>query len=197
MLAGETDFLLKIVAADWDSYQQFLSAKLTSAPNVSHVKSALTLRVSKHEPGVPIPDQPDRLEPDDPSRIRVSAHRHAPTLANRPPLRYPGSAVSALESAGGIVLFVAAAALVLANSPVLLALHQPPRPAAGDPGWRSRRRKAIAALGGRRADGDFLPARRARGQARGRRRRAVGPSRAVLPRSLRSAAWRPLPCLPA
>jgi DNA-binding Lrp family transcriptional regulator len=56
MLAGETDFLLKIVAADWDSYQRFLSAKLTSAPNVSHVKSALTLRVSKSEPGVPLGD---------------------------------------------------------------------------------------------------------------------------------------------
>ena len=35
MLAGEADFLLKIVATDWDSYQRFLSAKLTSAPNVS------------------------------------------------------------------------------------------------------------------------------------------------------------------
>ena len=58
MLAGETDFLLKIVARDWDSYQRFLSAKLTSAPNVAHVKSALTLRVSKHEPGVPISDDP-------------------------------------------------------------------------------------------------------------------------------------------
>ncbi len=54
MLAGETDFLLKIVATDWDSYQRFLSAKLTSAPNVAHVKSAMTLRVSKIEPGVPV-----------------------------------------------------------------------------------------------------------------------------------------------
>ncbi len=54
MLAGETDFLLKIVAADWDSYQRFLSEKLTSATNVAHVKSALTLRVSKFEPGVAI-----------------------------------------------------------------------------------------------------------------------------------------------
>jgi DNA-binding Lrp family transcriptional regulator len=53
MLAGETDFLLKIVASDWDSYQRFLSARLTSAPNVSHVKSALMLRISKAEPGVP------------------------------------------------------------------------------------------------------------------------------------------------
>jgi DNA-binding Lrp family transcriptional regulator len=57
MLAGETDFLLKIVAPDWDSYQRFLSAKLTSAPNVSHVKSALMLRLCKNEPGVPIAEQ--------------------------------------------------------------------------------------------------------------------------------------------
>jgi DNA-binding Lrp family transcriptional regulator len=56
MLAGEADFLLKIVATDWDSYQRFLSAKLTSAPNVAHVKSAMTLRVSKLEPGVPLGD---------------------------------------------------------------------------------------------------------------------------------------------
>jgi DNA-binding Lrp family transcriptional regulator len=57
MLTGETDFLLKIVAPDWDSYQRFLSSRLTSAPNVSHVKSALTLRVSKDEPGIPISNQ--------------------------------------------------------------------------------------------------------------------------------------------
>ena len=57
MLAGETDFLLKIIAPDWDSYQRFLSAKLTSAPKVSHVKSALMLRLSKDEPGVPVSEQ--------------------------------------------------------------------------------------------------------------------------------------------
>ena len=61
MLAGETDFLLKIVATDWDSYQRFLSAKLTSAPNVAHVKSAMTLRVSKFEPGVPL-DEDNAIE---------------------------------------------------------------------------------------------------------------------------------------
>jgi len=54
MLAGETDFLLKIVAADWDAYQQFLTTKLTAAANVSHVKSALSIRAAKAEPGVPI-----------------------------------------------------------------------------------------------------------------------------------------------
>jgi DNA-binding Lrp family transcriptional regulator len=65
MLAGETDFLLKIVARDWDSYQRFLSAKLTSAPNVSHVKSALMLRLSKNDPGIPIADQPSLPEDGD------------------------------------------------------------------------------------------------------------------------------------
>ena len=54
MLAGETDFLLKIVAADWDSYQRFLTTRLTAAPNVTHVKSSLAIRASKSEAGVPI-----------------------------------------------------------------------------------------------------------------------------------------------
>lgn len=54
MLAGETDFLLKIVAKDWEAYQGFLTKQLTSAPNVSHVKSALAIRTAKLLPGVPI-----------------------------------------------------------------------------------------------------------------------------------------------
>lgn len=60
MLAGETDFLLKIVERDWDSYQQFLTKSLTSAPNVAHVRSAMVIRTSKSIPGVPIQiDMPD------------------------------------------------------------------------------------------------------------------------------------------
>ena len=54
MLAGETDFLLKIVAHDWDDYQRSLTTKLTAAPNISHVKSSLAIRTSKLQPGVPI-----------------------------------------------------------------------------------------------------------------------------------------------
>ncbi|MCA3247946.1 MAG: Lrp/AsnC family transcriptional regulator [Azospirillum sp.] len=54
MLTGETDFLLKVVAADWDAYEKFLTTKLTAAPNVSTVKSALTIKTTKHAPGVPI-----------------------------------------------------------------------------------------------------------------------------------------------
>ena len=56
MLAGETDFLLRIVAADWDAYQRFLTTRLTAAPNVTHVKSSLAIRTCKNVPGVPISD---------------------------------------------------------------------------------------------------------------------------------------------
>jgi DNA-binding Lrp family transcriptional regulator len=57
MLAGETDFLLRIVAVDWDAYQRFLTTRLTAAPNVSHVKSSLAIRTCKNVPGVPISDE--------------------------------------------------------------------------------------------------------------------------------------------
>ncbi|MGB0718958.1 MAG: Lrp/AsnC family transcriptional regulator [Bdellovibrionales bacterium] len=54
MLAGDVDFLLKIVAKDWDTYQTFLTNHLTAAPNVTSVKSSLAIRSGKSEPGVPI-----------------------------------------------------------------------------------------------------------------------------------------------
>jgi DNA-binding Lrp family transcriptional regulator len=57
MLAGETDFLLRIVAVDWDAYQRFLTTRLTAAPNVTHVKSSLAIRTCKNVPGVPISDE--------------------------------------------------------------------------------------------------------------------------------------------
>lgn len=54
MLAGDVDFFLKIVAKDWDAYQDFLTHSLTTAPNVTSVKSSLSIRASKLLPGVPV-----------------------------------------------------------------------------------------------------------------------------------------------
>lgn len=56
MLAGEVDFILKIVAEDWDAYQTFLTKALTAAPNVAHVRTSLAIRTSKADPGVPLPE---------------------------------------------------------------------------------------------------------------------------------------------
>jgi DNA-binding Lrp family transcriptional regulator len=54
MLNGEIDFMLKIVARDLQEFQSFLTSSLTTAPNVAGVKTSLTIRTSKHLPGVPI-----------------------------------------------------------------------------------------------------------------------------------------------
>ena len=54
MLNGEIDFILKIVARDLGAFQQFLTGSLTSAPNVEHVKTSLTIRTTKQRPGVPV-----------------------------------------------------------------------------------------------------------------------------------------------
>ncbi|NJM49672.1 MAG: Lrp/AsnC family transcriptional regulator [Sphingomonadales bacterium] len=56
MLNGEIDFILKILARDLQSFQELLTSELTSAPNVSSVKTSLTIRTAKDEPGVPVPD---------------------------------------------------------------------------------------------------------------------------------------------
>ena len=54
MLNGEIDFIIKIVARDLQAFQEFLTSKLTPAPNVDSVKTSLTIRTSKQEPGVPL-----------------------------------------------------------------------------------------------------------------------------------------------
>ena len=54
MMTGDNDFLLKIVARDWDDYQTFLTQHLVNSPNVVAVKSSLSIKVSKLKAGVPI-----------------------------------------------------------------------------------------------------------------------------------------------
>ena len=53
MLIGEVDFILKIVAKDWDDFQKFLTTKLTQAPKVSNVKTSLNIRTNKSLTGIP------------------------------------------------------------------------------------------------------------------------------------------------
>jgi DNA-binding Lrp family transcriptional regulator len=57
MLTGDSDFLVKIVAEDWDAFQKFLTHQLTNAANVAHVKSAPAMQRTKFDPGVPIDDK--------------------------------------------------------------------------------------------------------------------------------------------
>jgi hypothetical protein len=45
------------VAETWDEYQKFLTTRLTSAPNVSHVKTMMVFRTAKQVPGEPISNE--------------------------------------------------------------------------------------------------------------------------------------------
>tara|TARA_R110002073_G_scaffold166553_7_gene323232 strand:+ start:1130 stop:1612 length:483 start_codon:yes stop_codon:yes gene_type:complete len=56
MLNGEIDFILKIVARDLSQFQNFLTTKLTPAPNVDSVKTSLSIRCAKKLQGVPVGD---------------------------------------------------------------------------------------------------------------------------------------------
>ena len=54
MLSGESDYMLKCVAPDLATFQAFVLEQLTAAPNVASVKTHLTIRRTKREPGVPV-----------------------------------------------------------------------------------------------------------------------------------------------
>jgi DNA-binding Lrp family transcriptional regulator len=64
MLNGEVDFVLKCVAPDLRTFQNFLTEQLTSADNVASVKTSLVIRVAKDEPGVPFDVLEERLKRD-------------------------------------------------------------------------------------------------------------------------------------
>ncbi len=62
MLNGEIDFILKCVAPDLSTFQNFLTEQLTAADNVASVKTSLVIRCAKDEPGLPFDVLEDRLQ---------------------------------------------------------------------------------------------------------------------------------------
>ena len=53
MLNGEIDFILKCMAPDLSTFQNFLTEELLKADNVASVKTSLVIRCAKDEPGLP------------------------------------------------------------------------------------------------------------------------------------------------
>jgi DNA-binding Lrp family transcriptional regulator len=53
MLSGEVDFVLRCVARNLSEFRSFVTDTLTAAKNVASVKTALAIRQSKDEPGIP------------------------------------------------------------------------------------------------------------------------------------------------
>jgi DNA-binding Lrp family transcriptional regulator len=54
MLSGDIDFILKCTAPDLQSFQNFIIRDLTATPNVDHVRTALAIRMSKSDAGLPL-----------------------------------------------------------------------------------------------------------------------------------------------
>ena len=61
MLNGEIDFILKCVAPDLSSFQNFLTEELLKANNVASVKTSLVIRCAKDQPGVPFEILEERI----------------------------------------------------------------------------------------------------------------------------------------
>lgn len=53
-IAGDSDFMLKIISKDWDAYQSFVTQKLTAIDNVRSVKSSLIMKRNFKKPSVPV-----------------------------------------------------------------------------------------------------------------------------------------------
>jgi len=54
VISGDYDYMLRIVARDWEEYQEFLTSQLTKMPNVASARSAVKVKTAKFQPGVPI-----------------------------------------------------------------------------------------------------------------------------------------------
>ena len=53
-LTGETDYMLKVVVPDIESYERFLLQELTKVPNVGRVHTSFVLSTVKHDTKLPI-----------------------------------------------------------------------------------------------------------------------------------------------
>jgi Lrp/AsnC family leucine-responsive transcriptional regulator len=54
LMTGETDYLIRVVAADIDHYQSFLSKRLMKIPAVRAVRTSLVLRQVIHKTALPV-----------------------------------------------------------------------------------------------------------------------------------------------
>ena len=57
LMTGDSDYLLKIVAEDWEAFQKFITNQLTAAPNIAHIKSIPAMRRTKFAPGIPLEEK--------------------------------------------------------------------------------------------------------------------------------------------
>lgn len=58
-VAGEDDFLLKVVVRDIREYEYFLLHRISRIPDIDRVKTTFVLSTAKNETAIPIEDEPE------------------------------------------------------------------------------------------------------------------------------------------
>jgi len=61
-IAGDEDFILKVVVGDIDEYERFLLHRLTRIQGIDRVKTTFVLSTSKAETAIPVEDVPENEE---------------------------------------------------------------------------------------------------------------------------------------
>ncbi len=54
LVTGESDFLLKLIVKDFESYQEFLATQLTMFPGVSQIKTLMVVQTVKKVHSIPV-----------------------------------------------------------------------------------------------------------------------------------------------
>ena len=62
-IAGEEDFLLKVLVESVGAFEAFLLERLTSVAGISRVKTSFVLSSSKHRAAVPVGEEPRQTPP--------------------------------------------------------------------------------------------------------------------------------------
>ncbi len=54
LMTGDSDYLLRVVAADLNALQHFIVDRLACIPNVAHIRSSVTLKQVKYKTALPL-----------------------------------------------------------------------------------------------------------------------------------------------
>ena len=56
-MTGSSDYVLRVVVPDLDSYERFLAEKLTRTPGVANIQSSFTLKQVVYKTELPLQNQ--------------------------------------------------------------------------------------------------------------------------------------------
>ncbi|MBM4362663.1 MAG: Lrp/AsnC family transcriptional regulator, partial [Deltaproteobacteria bacterium] len=62
LMTGDSDYLLRVVVPDVQSFERFVISELTNIPGLSRIRSSFALKQVKYETGLPLPPKAPRAD---------------------------------------------------------------------------------------------------------------------------------------